>query len=318
MKHLHSYDNARRSVQERRDRRGLHRAAQHPARRVDDPRRECRPARAVRETARDERAGLRDDDRSLRAQRRASHDGLSPALRALQSRSRGSGAQEAHRRGALLRCAVLDAGEGRQHPHESANSAAARNTTSASTARTRRATCSPTNPTQVWATTTNSGDRRFTEVPETVHVIMKFPEERIANFVCSFGAADTFALRNRRHERQRGRRPRLRLRRGVELRAHGSARRRRARNSRRATSSRPSSSISRSACATTAAPNLPGIEGLIDVAIIEGHPSLDRLGPLGIARCRARQAPPAILQQELRRPAVPREPKLVQVESGHG
>ncbi len=45
-------------------------------------------------------------------------------------------------------------------------------------------------PTQVWATATNSGDRRFTEVPETVHVIMKFPRERIANFVCSFGAAD--------------------------------------------------------------------------------------------------------------------------------
>ena len=45
-------------------------------------------------------------------------------------------------------------------------------------------------PTQVWATATNSGDARFTEVPETVHVIMKFPGERIANFVCSFGAAD--------------------------------------------------------------------------------------------------------------------------------
>src|SRR6187402_1745485 len=45
-------------------------------------------------------------------------------------------------------------------------------------------------PTQVWATATNSGDRRFAEVPETVHVIMKFPRERIANFVCSFGAAD--------------------------------------------------------------------------------------------------------------------------------
>src|SRR4051812_44689363 len=46
-------------------------------------------------------------------------------------------------------------------------------------------------PTQVWATTTTaSGDRRFAEVPETVHVIMKFPGERIANFVCSFGAAD--------------------------------------------------------------------------------------------------------------------------------
>src|SRR6186997_3211434 len=45
-------------------------------------------------------------------------------------------------------------------------------------------------PTQVWATATNSGDQRFREIPETVHVILKFPRERIANFICSFGAAD--------------------------------------------------------------------------------------------------------------------------------
>ena len=45
-------------------------------------------------------------------------------------------------------------------------------------------------PTHVWATATNSGDPRFKEIPETVHVILKFPGERIANFICSFGAAD--------------------------------------------------------------------------------------------------------------------------------
>src|SRR5262245_666509 len=45
-------------------------------------------------------------------------------------------------------------------------------------------------PTRVWATATNSGDPRFAEIPETVHVILKFPCERVANFICSFGAAD--------------------------------------------------------------------------------------------------------------------------------
>jgi len=45
-------------------------------------------------------------------------------------------------------------------------------------------------PTQVWATETNSGDRRFREVPETVTAVMKFPDDRLATFVCSFGAAD--------------------------------------------------------------------------------------------------------------------------------
>ncbi len=35
------------------------------------------------------------------------------------------------------------------------------------------------------------GDKRFKEVPEMVSVLMKFPKDRIANFVCSFGAAST-------------------------------------------------------------------------------------------------------------------------------
>ena len=45
-------------------------------------------------------------------------------------------------------------------------------------------------PTQVWATAVNSGDRRFREVPETVHAVMKFEYDRLATFVCSFGTAD--------------------------------------------------------------------------------------------------------------------------------
>lgn len=40
------------------------------------------------------------------------------------------------------------------------------------------------------------GDKRFTEVPETVTVLMKFPNERFANFTCSFGSdrASAFQL----------------------------------------------------------------------------------------------------------------------------
>ncbi|MGQ0834747.1 MAG: Gfo/Idh/MocA family protein [Gammaproteobacteria bacterium] len=45
-------------------------------------------------------------------------------------------------------------------------------------------------PTQVWAMRANSGDKRFREVPETVTAVLKFPNERVATFVCSFGAAD--------------------------------------------------------------------------------------------------------------------------------
>lgn len=45
-------------------------------------------------------------------------------------------------------------------------------------------------PTEVVATSSSGTDRRFREVDEMVSVIMRFPEERLASFTCSFGAAD--------------------------------------------------------------------------------------------------------------------------------
>jgi glucose-fructose oxidoreductase len=45
-------------------------------------------------------------------------------------------------------------------------------------------------PIEVLATAVARRDHRFKEVPETVAVVMKFPQERIASFTCSFGAAD--------------------------------------------------------------------------------------------------------------------------------
>lgn len=48
-------------------------------------------------------------------------------------------------------------------------------------------------PTEVLATAVTRRDHRFKEVPETVAVVMKFPQERIASFTCSFGGADRSA-----------------------------------------------------------------------------------------------------------------------------
>jgi predicted dehydrogenase len=45
-------------------------------------------------------------------------------------------------------------------------------------------------PTEVFAVTANNGDKRFQRVEETTSVVMRFPEERLATFTCSFGAAD--------------------------------------------------------------------------------------------------------------------------------
>ncbi|MGH9627831.1 MAG: Gfo/Idh/MocA family protein, partial [Bryobacteraceae bacterium] len=44
-------------------------------------------------------------------------------------------------------------------------------------------------PVEVETFTSNSGDPRFAEVEETASVILRFPQERLAAFTCSFGAA---------------------------------------------------------------------------------------------------------------------------------
>lgn len=48
-------------------------------------------------------------------------------------------------------------------------------------------------PAQVLATTVTRRDQRFREIPETVAVVMKFPQDRVASFTCSFGGADRSA-----------------------------------------------------------------------------------------------------------------------------
>lgn len=44
-------------------------------------------------------------------------------------------------------------------------------------------------PIEVFATSANNGEERFAEVPEMTSAIMRFPGDRLATFVCSFGAA---------------------------------------------------------------------------------------------------------------------------------
>ncbi len=45
-------------------------------------------------------------------------------------------------------------------------------------------------PTAIFATTANNGEPRFENVEEMTSVVMRFPQERVATFTCSFGAAD--------------------------------------------------------------------------------------------------------------------------------
>lgn len=45
-------------------------------------------------------------------------------------------------------------------------------------------------PTEVLAVEANNGDAKFREAGEMASVILRFPEDRVATFTCSFGAAD--------------------------------------------------------------------------------------------------------------------------------
>jgi GFO/IDH/MocA C-terminal domain len=44
-------------------------------------------------------------------------------------------------------------------------------------------------PTEIFGLAANDGEKRFKNIEEMTSVVMRFPEERIATFTCSFGAA---------------------------------------------------------------------------------------------------------------------------------
>jgi predicted dehydrogenase len=48
-------------------------------------------------------------------------------------------------------------------------------------------------PIEVFAKSANNGEERFNEIEEMTSAIMYFPDERLASFTCSFGAADVSA-----------------------------------------------------------------------------------------------------------------------------
>src|SRR5204862_1370835 len=50
-------------------------------------------------------------------------------------------------------------------------------------------------PIQVAAFSSHGRDERFAEVDEMVSAILRFPEERLATFTCSFGASDVSSYR---------------------------------------------------------------------------------------------------------------------------
>ena len=171
-------------------------------------------------------------------------------------------------------------------------------------------------PTQIFATATNSGDKRFREVPETVHVLMKFPKNRVANFVCSFGAADRGRYQVVGTRGSVVCEPAYEYAEGLayELTVDGKMKRKQFSKS----DQFAPELIHFAKCVRTGRrPEPSGKEGLIDVAILEAiHRSLQSGRWESVAVPQTKLHRPT-LDQEIRRPAVPREPRMVQAESAH-
>jgi glucose-fructose oxidoreductase len=171
-------------------------------------------------------------------------------------------------------------------------------------------------PTQVWATATDSSDPRFAEIPETVHVIMRFPGERIANFICSFGAAD-----RSRYEvvGTRGSvtvEPAFEYAEGLGYELNIGDRKTKKKFA-KSDQFAPELVYFAECVRKGRTPEPSGKEGLIDVAIIEAiHESMETGRWVDLADAPRKQNRPT-LRQQIRRPAVPREPQMVQAESAH-
>jgi len=171
-------------------------------------------------------------------------------------------------------------------------------------------------PTQVWATSTNSGDRRFTEVPETVHVIMKFPRERIATFVCSFGAADRSRYEVVGTKGSVVVDPAFEYAAGLSYELTIGEKKKRKKFA-KSDQFAPELVYFAKCVRANKRPEPSGIEGLIDVAIIDSIHRSIRTGGWAVVEAPQKRRRPS-LRQEMRRRAVPREPQMVQAESGHG
>ena len=167
-------------------------------------------------------------------------------------------------------------------------------------------------PVEVWATATRSSDPRFSEIDETVVATMRFKDERLANFVCSFGAADrsVYSITGTKgsitvdpaYEYAVGLSYTLRVGKREHNKKFG-----------KSDQFAPELLYFSDCVLEDRIPEPSGEEGLVDVRIIEGMlKSIARGEPVRL-EMRQRQQRPS-MAQEIRSPPVPREPKLIDVK----
>jgi glucose-fructose oxidoreductase len=168
-------------------------------------------------------------------------------------------------------------------------------------------------PVAVWATATRSSDPRFKEVDDTLMGAMRFKDERLASFTCSFGAADrsVFTLTGTKgsitvdpaYEYAMGLAYLLKI-------GEKETKKRFAKSDQFA----PELVYFSDCILRNRNPEPSGEEGLADLRIIEAMLRSQRTGRwVSLPKTTRKRRP--TLRQEMRRPAVPREPPLVNAHS---
>jgi predicted dehydrogenase len=172
--------------------------------------------------------------------------------------------------------------------------------------------CFSAEPTDVWATATRSSDRRFRNVDETICAVMRFGDERIASFTCSFGAADQskFTLV--------GTRGSLTMDPAYEYAAGLAYEFKSGQRSRKKELSKSDQFAAEllyfSECVlNNRDPEPSGEEGLADVRIVEGMLRSIATGRWVKLNLQQRKRRPS-MKQEIRRPSTNREPKVVNAQ----
>jgi predicted dehydrogenase len=172
--------------------------------------------------------------------------------------------------------------------------------------------CLSEDPAEVSATATRSDDRRFRDVDETVAATMRFKDERLATFVCSFGASDRSVYSITGTKGSLTMDPAYEYAEGLTytLRKGGRESKKKFGKSDQFA---PELLYFSDCILEDREPEPSGEEGLADVRIIEGLLQSIRSGRSVRLDMRQREQRPD-LQQEIRSPPVPREPKLVDVK----
>lgn len=168
-------------------------------------------------------------------------------------------------------------------------------------------------PIQVWAVATRSGDRRFREVDETVIGAMRFKDERLASFTCSFGAADrsTYTITGTRGTLTMD--PAYEYAEGLAYQMKVGGRERKKKFG-KSDQFAPQLLYFSDCVLNDRDPEPSGEEGLADVRVIEAMQRSISSGRWVPLQMRQRKRRPT-LRQDIRRPAVKREPKLVNAKS---